>query len=170
MTGLIRRLTATQAPRSVILIRLIVGAIFLSEGIQKFLFADELGVGRFVKIGIPHPELMAPFVGVVECMGGALIVLGLLTRLAAIALAFDMLVAFTSTKIPILLGKGFWGFSLMKLPRYGFWSMAHEARVDLAMLFSLVFLLIVGAGYWSFDARIGGNGSEGGSGRRGTRR
>jgi putative oxidoreductase len=144
----------TSAPRSVILIRLIVGAVFLSEGIQKFLFPADLGVGRFVKIGIPAPEIIAPFVGVIEIICGTLIILGLLTRLAAIALIIDMSVAIISTKIPILLGHGIWRFSLSKLPSYGFWSMAHEARVDYAMLLSSIFLLIVGAGAWSVDARV----------------
>ncbi len=144
----------TSAPRSVILIRLIVGAVFLSEGVQKFLFPADLGVGRFLKIGIPAPEIVAPFVGVVEIVCGALIILGLLTRLAALLLFIDISVAILSTKIPILLGHGIWRFSLSKLASYGFWSMAHEARVDYAMLLGSIFLLIVGAGAWSIDARL----------------
>jgi len=147
---------ATSAPASSILIRLAVGGVFLSEGIQKFLYPGENAVGRFTKIGIPAPEIMAPFVGVVEIVCGALILMGLLTRLAAIPLIIDMLVAILSTKIPILLGHGFWGFSLRALPYYGFWGMAHEARTDFAMLSGLIFLLIVGAGRWSVDARIAG--------------
>src|SRR5437016_9442913 len=147
-----RKVIATSAPRSVILIRLIVGAVFLSEGIQKFLFPNDLGVGRFIKIGIPAPQVMAPFVGVIELVCGTLIILGLLTRLAAVPLIIDISVAILSTKTPILLGHGFWRFSLSKLPTYGFWSMAHEARVDYAMLLGSIFLLIVGAGAWSIDA------------------
>src|SRR5271154_5340686 len=92
-------LLATDAPRATILIRLVVSAVFLSEGIQKFLFPAALGVGRFAKIGIPAPEVMAPFVGVVEIICGALVVLGLLTRLAAISLLVDICVAIASTKI-----------------------------------------------------------------------
>jgi uncharacterized membrane protein YphA (DoxX/SURF4 family) len=149
-----QNIIATSAPASVILIRLVVGGVFLSEGIQKFLYPGENGVGRFMKIGIPAPEVMAPFVGVVEIVCGALLMLGLLTRLAAIPLIIDMLVAILSTKIPILLGRGFWSFSLRTLPYYGFWGMAHEARTDFAMLSGLIFLLIVGAGRWSVDARI----------------
>ena len=99
---------------------------------------------------------MAPFVGVVEIVCGALIPARIATRLAAIPLIIDMLVAILSTKIPILLGHGFWGFSLRTLPYYGFWGMAHEARTDFAMLSGLIFLLIVGAGRWSVDARIAG--------------
>jgi putative oxidoreductase len=98
---------ATSAPASVILIRLVVGGVFFSEGIQKFLYPAENGVGRFTKIGIPAHEIMAPFVGVVEIVCGSLILIGLLTRLAAIPLIIDMLVAILSTKIPILLGSGF---------------------------------------------------------------
>jgi putative oxidoreductase len=142
----IRRLMETNAPRSVILIRIIVGAVFLSEGIQKFLYPAENAAGRFAKIGIPSPDVMGPFVGVVEVVCGALILIGFLTRLAAIPLIIDMLVAILSTKIPILLGHGFWGFSLRTLPYYGFWGMAHEARTDFAMLLGSIFLLIVGAG------------------------
>jgi uncharacterized membrane protein YphA (DoxX/SURF4 family) len=149
-----QRIIETRAPAVVILIRLMVGGIFLSEGIQKFLFAEENGAGRFAKIGIPSPDIMAPFVGVVEIVCGALILLGLLTRLAAIPLIIDMVVAIISTKIPILLGYGFWGFSLRNVPYYGFWGMVHEARTDFSMLLGSLFLLIVGAGAWSMDYRL----------------
>jgi putative oxidoreductase len=156
MTSL-RKIIISGAPPSVILIRIVVGAVFLSEGIQKFLFPNDLGVGRFIKIGIPAPQVMAPFVGAVEIVCGLLILLGLLTRLAAVPLIIDMCVALISTKIPILLGHGFWRFSLSKLPSYGFWSTLHEARTDLSMLLASIFLLIVGAGAWSLDARLASN-------------
>jgi uncharacterized membrane protein YphA (DoxX/SURF4 family) len=138
----------------VLLIRLVVGAVFLSEGIQKFLFPNELGAGRFIKIGIPAPQVTAPFVGAVEIICGVLIILGLLTRLAAILLIINISVALISTKLPILLGHGFWRFGLGKLPSYGFWSMAHEARVDFAMLLGSIFLMIVGGGARSVDAML----------------
>ena len=149
-----RQLIQSSAPRSVFLIRLVVGGVFLSEGIQKFLYPAENGAGRFERIGIPSADVMGPFVGVVEIVCGTLILLGFLTRLAAIPLIVDMLVAILSTKIPILLGHGFWGFSLRNLPYYGFWGMLHEARTDLAMLFGSIFLLLVGAGLWSIDAKL----------------
>jgi putative oxidoreductase len=136
-----RKLLASNAFPAVILIRLIIGGVFLSEGIQKFLFPGDLGVGRFAKIGIPSPEVMAPFVGVLEIVGGVLLLAGFLTRLAAIPLIINMLVAITTTKLPIL-------------HKSGFWTMAHEARVDYAMLLGCIFLLIVGAGTWSLDARL----------------
>jgi uncharacterized membrane protein YphA (DoxX/SURF4 family) len=122
-------------------VRVIVGAVFVSEGIQKFLFPDELGVGRFARIGIPAPAVMAPFVGTVETIGGVLLVLGLGTRVVAVPLLVSMLVAITSTKL-VTFGKN------------GFWKTAHEARTDLLMIFGLLFLLSVGAGPWSLDARI----------------
>jgi putative oxidoreductase len=152
--SLIRRWLATTAPRSVLLVRILVGWVFLSEGIQKFLFADELGAGRFARIGIPMPQVMGPFVGVVEVVAGSLILLGFLTRPAALALGINISVAILSTKIPILLGHGFWGFALPKLAHYGFWSMAHEARTDLCMWLGCLFLLIVGAGRLSADAAM----------------
>ncbi|PYJ46240.1 MAG: DoxX family protein [Verrucomicrobia bacterium] len=114
----------------------------------------ELAAGRFAKIGIPAPQIMGPFVGACELVCGALLIIGLLTRLAAIVLLIDISVAIVSTKIPVLLGHGFWSFSLMKLPRYGFWSMMHEARTDFSMWLGLLFLLIVDAEKWSYDAAI----------------
>jgi len=143
-----------SVPRAVILVRLIVGAVFVSEGVQKFLFPAEVGAGRFAKIGIPFPSASAPCVGVVEIVCGTLVLVGLATRLAAIPLIIDMLVALVSTKFPLLLGHGFWGFSLASFPRYGFWTMAHEARTDWSMLLGSLLLAIVGPGPWSLDALI----------------
>jgi putative oxidoreductase len=66
-----------------ILVRVLVGSVFLSEGIQKFLFPEALGAGRFAKIGIPAPQYSAPFVGTVEIVAGTLLLFGLFTRLGA---------------------------------------------------------------------------------------
>jgi uncharacterized membrane protein YphA (DoxX/SURF4 family) len=137
----IAKLLSSSAPTSVVLVRLVVGLVFLSEGIQKFLFADALGVGRFVKIGIPAPQVMAPFVGVVEIVFGVLVSIGLLTRAATIPLLIDITVAIATTKLPMLV-------------KDGFWKTAHEARTDFAMLLGLSFLLVVGAGRASVDARL----------------
>jgi uncharacterized membrane protein YphA (DoxX/SURF4 family) len=134
-------LLRTTAPRATVLIRLLVGAVFLSEGIQKFLFPSTLGVGRFMKIGIPAPQFFAPFVGVVEILCGALVTIGLLTRLATIPLIIDISVAIISTKIPML-------------SKAGFWSTVHEARTDYCMLLGLVFLFLVGSGSFSIDQRL----------------
>ncbi len=146
---------ATTASGWAVLVRLLVGLIvFFPEGIQKLIFPDLLGAGRFAHIGIPYPDVMGPFVGVFETLCGALVIIGLLTRLAAIPLIVIMIVAILSTKVPILLGHDFCIFHVPKLPRYGFWSMAHEARADFAMLLGSIYLLIEGAGAWSVDAVI----------------
>jgi putative oxidoreductase len=150
-----RETLQTRAPGWTILIRLLVGlAVFFPEGIQKLIFPDILGAGRFERIGIPLPDLMGPFVGVVEILCGALIIVGLLTRLAAVPLIIIMIVAIVSTKIPILLGQDFWIFHLPKFNQYGFWSMSHEGRADFTMLLASLYLLIEGAGQWSLDALL----------------
>jgi uncharacterized membrane protein YphA (DoxX/SURF4 family) len=105
------------------------------------MFPADVGAGRFAKIGISAPEFVAPLVGSFETVCGALVLCGLLTRLAAVPLIAVMLTAIATTKVPILLNQGFW-------------KMAHEARTDWSMLLGATFLLIVGAGPWSLDARI----------------
>jgi len=77
---------ANHAAKAILLIRVLVGRVFLSEGIQKFLFPDFLGVGRFVKIGIPWPQFTAPFVGVVETACGSLVLVGAVVGLMTHAL------------------------------------------------------------------------------------
>lgn len=123
-----------------------VGVVFLSEGIQKFLFVDTLGAGRFEKIGLPSPEFLGSFVGCFEIVCGTLILFGLLTRLASIPLIIIMLVAIATTKLEILTQKGFW-------------EMMHESRTDWAMLLGSIFLLIRGGGFWSADKALTKNGA-----------
>jgi putative oxidoreductase len=130
----------TPAPAATILVRLLVGVVFLSEGIQKFLFPAALGVGRFAKIGIPRPALSAPFVGIVEIVCGTLVIIGLATRLAAIPLLIDISVAIATTKIPML-------------AKSGVWATLHESRTDLCMLLGSIFLILAGPGSLSLDAR-----------------
>ena len=138
-----------------ILVRLMVGlVVFFPEGIQKLVFPEILGAGRFANIRIPYPEVMGPFVGTVELVCGALIIVGLFTRLVAIPLIVIMVVAITSTKLPIWAGHDIWIFHMPKLARYGFWSMAHEARDDFLMLLGSIYLLIAGAGGWSLDTML----------------
>jgi uncharacterized membrane protein YphA (DoxX/SURF4 family) len=136
-----QRILAADGPGAGLIIRLLVGGVFFLEGIKKFLFVEQWGAGRFARIGIPAPGIMAPFVGVVEIVCGFLILIGLLTRLASIPLLINIGVAIATTKIPILL-------------RSGFWPMEAEARTDYSMLMGLLFLLLAGAGSWSMDARL----------------
>ena len=136
-----RKLLRTDRSCTTILIRIMVGAVFLSEGIQKFLFPALQGSGRFEKIGLPEPEFLGYFVGGVEMLCGALVVIGLLTRLASMPLIIIMLVAIYTTKLPLLDGDGLW-------------PMLHAARTDWAMLLGSIFLFIRGGGRWSLDRTL----------------
>jgi len=123
-----------------LLLRILVGWVFLTEGIQKFLFTAALGYGRFAKIGIPYPHITAPFVGVVEIACGMLLMVGLVTRFAAVPLLIDIAVAIATTKIPMLLHQGFW-------------PAMHEGRTDFCMLLGLIAILCIGPGRISCDAK-----------------
>lgn len=124
--------------KSTIIVRLMVGAVFLSEGIQKFLFPAIRGAGRFEKIGLPSPEFLGAFVGIFEMVCGAMILLGLFTRLASIPTLVIILVAMATTKTEVLANEGFW-------------AMMHASRTDWAMLLGSLFLIIKGSGNWSLD-------------------
>lgn len=126
--------------RAIILIRILVGWVFISEGIEKFLFPQTLGAGRFAQIGLPLPQFSAPFVGFVEIFCGAFLILGVFTRWVAIPLLGIILTAIATTKIPELYRPG-----------QGVWYMLHDARTDFSMLLGLIFLLVVGAGGISVD-------------------
>jgi putative oxidoreductase len=136
-----RKLLHTDISKSTSIIRLMVGAVFLSEGIQKFIFPAIRGVGRFESIGLPLPEFLGPFVGTFEILCGALILIGLFTRYASIPLIIIMIVAISTTKAEILVEKGIW-------------EMMHAGRTDWAMLLGSIFLLIKGGGNWSLDAHL----------------
>lgn len=135
---MLRKIIKTNDAKTTLIIRLLVGVVFLSEGIQKFLFPAIRGAGRFEKIGLPSPEFLGSFVGSFEVLCGTLILLGFLTRLAVIPTITIMLVAIVTTKLEILANEGIW-------------SMLHAARTDWSMLLGSIFLLIRGGGYWSVD-------------------
>jgi putative oxidoreductase len=141
----------TTAPRATVLIRLMAGTVFLSEGILKFVYTNQ-GVVRFTKLGFPFPDTLATAIGVFEIVGGALLISGLLTRLVAIGFSFEMVVAILTTKISLYLGT-----SPLPLPaaapKVGIWAVLHETRSDWAQLACCIFLIIVGAGALSLDAR-----------------
>jgi putative oxidoreductase len=123
-----------------ILIRIILGYIFLVAGLQKFIFPDAMGPGRFIEMGFPVPEFTAYFVGFFETLGGFLILIGLASRLAAIPLAITMIVAIITTKFP--------QFS------DGFWTFAQAARLDIAMLLTSIFVIYNGSGRYSLDEKV----------------
>ena len=136
-----QQLFKTTDLASIILIRLMVGVVFLSEGIQKFVFPADRGAGRFQKIGISNPDFWGPFVGSFEILCGLLILAGFVTRLAAFPLIVIMLVAIATTKIDIL-------------QQDGIWEMLHASRTDWSMLMGSLFLLIMGGGKWSVDNQL----------------
>ncbi len=123
-----------------LLLRVMVGGVFLSEGLQKFIFPGALGAGRFAKIGIPLPHFSAPFVGVVEIVCGAMLILGIATLYAVIPLLIDIGVAIVTTKWPMV-------------RHDGWWAALHESRTDVCMLLGLIAIACLGAGRWSFDRR-----------------
>jgi uncharacterized membrane protein YphA (DoxX/SURF4 family) len=134
----------------ILLIRLAVGLIFFTQGILKFTDPN-MGVLRFTRIGFPVPGFTAHFVGAFEIVCGLLVLLGLLTRLAALPLLIVISTAIATTKIPELFRA-----------QQGFWFMVSDARTDFAMLCSLLFLILSGGGTWSLDALRRRRGDEGG--------
>jgi putative oxidoreductase len=139
-----------DGPRSVLLLRLMVGGVFFWEGLLKFVYVNQ-GVGRFTKLGMPFPALTADFVGCLEIVGGLLLLLGLLTRPIAVLFLIEMIVAMLSTKISMYLGT-----SPLPLPpvppQTGFWAVLHEIRSEYAQFMVALYLLINGPGKWSIDA------------------
>jgi uncharacterized membrane protein YphA (DoxX/SURF4 family) len=138
---LLKKINSTKDYKGAIIPRLIVAVVFLSEGLQKFIFPKIVGTGRFAKIGFQHPGFWANFTGTFEIICGILLLIGLFTRLASIPLLIVMGVAFITTKIPLLMDKGFW-------------AMAHDYRTDFAMTLLLLYLLYFGAGEYSLDNKL----------------
>jgi uncharacterized membrane protein YphA (DoxX/SURF4 family) len=141
-----------DGPSAIILLRLMAGGVFLWEGMLKFVYANQ-GVGRFTKIGLPFPQATADFVGVLEIVGGILLMTGFLTRPIAIPFIIEMLVAMLSTKIALYMGT-----SPLPLPpvppQIGLWAVLHEVRSEYAQLMTTMFLLMAGPGRWSLDALL----------------
>lgn len=133
-----QKIILTDDSKTTIIIRFIVGIVFLSEGVQKFLFPLIRGAGRFEKIGLPYPEFIGSFVGTFEILCGILILIGLFTRLASIPTLIIMIVAIATTKVEVLAIDGFW-------------QMMHGSRTDWAMFLGSLFLIIKGGGKWSVD-------------------
>lgn len=137
--GVVSRIFSSVSDGRTLLPRLVVGLIFLSEGILKYLHPEIYGTARFEKIGFSDPAFWAYFTATFEIVCGILVLIGLLTRLASIPLLIVMATAFVTTKWPILMEKGFG-------------PMVHEYRTDFAMTLLLIFLLIYGSGKWSVDS------------------
>jgi len=136
-----KQILGTIDDNKIIIARVIVGMIFISEGLQKYLIVTMWGPAFFEKIGFDYPMFWAYFTGAFEILCGMLILVGFLTRLASIPLLIIMITALVTTKLPLLLTKGFWTFS-------------HEYSTDFSMTLLLILLLITGGGRWSVDLKI----------------
>src|SRR5690606_23848307 len=121
----LRSIRTDNAPTT-ILIRLMVGTVFLSEGIQKFLFPAIRGAGRFERIGLPSPETVAPLVGGFDILGAALTLVGSLRRRASVPLLVIMTVAMATSKAEIFINEGCW-------------ERMHAVRTDFAMCLGSLF-------------------------------
>jgi len=138
---MLQKILKNDQSKTTILIRLMVGTVFLSEGIQKFLFPALRGAGRFKKIGLYNPDFLDCFVGTIEILCGILILIGFLTRVSSTLTLVIMLVAIATTKSELI-------------ETSGFWTMMHASRTDWAMLLGSVFLIFKGSGLWSLDNKI----------------
>src|SRR4030095_1264232 len=111
------------------------------------------GVGRFTKLGMPMPEVLAPAIAVLEIGGGLLLMSGLGTRLISVPFIIEMIVAVLFTKIPLSLGT-----SPLPAPPappvMGGWAVLHEIRSEYAQIMTSIYLLAAGPGPWSLDALL----------------
>ena len=112
-------MTNTTAPSSsaslgLLVLRVVVGLIFVAHGAQKiFEYTLPGTIGSFADMGVPLPEIAAPFVAFVELIGGALLALGLFTRPVGILLAIDMIVAIVAVHLPAGLWVGEGGYEFV---------------------------------------------------------
>ncbi len=127
------RETAISEASALLVLRTVVGITFLLHGLDKL--ADLDGTERFfASVGIPAPAVMAPFVAVTETVGGLLLIFGLLTMLAAAALAIDMLVAYLTVRLG-----------------HGFFAADGGFELELLLGGACVALVLAGAGRVSLD-------------------
>lgn len=139
-----------DAPKATILLRMMAGGVFFWEGLLKFAYVNQ-GVGRFTKLGMPSPELLAPAIAYLEIGGGLLLIFGLATRWIAVPFIIEMIVAILSTKIGLYLGTSPLPLP-PAMPKVGMWAVLHEIRSDYAQIMTCGYLLIAGPGPWSLDA------------------
>src|SRR5882757_401152 len=134
---------------SILIIRLMAGAVFFFEGILKFIYTNQ-GVGRFTKLGFVYPDVTAHIIATGEIIGGLLLLFGLLTRFVSLYFIIQMIVAVLSTKIGLYLGNSPLPLPAVP-PKIGIWAVEHESRSDYAQIMACLFLLIEGAGRVSLD-------------------
>jgi putative oxidoreductase len=143
---LLRELVDTAALNELFQAGLMAGGVFFWKGVLKFVYTNQ-GVGRFTKLGMPAPELLANATALLEIGGGLLLMAGLFTRLISVPFIVEILVAMLVTKISLYLGP-----SPLPLPKVGLWAVLHEIRSDYAQIMTSIFLFAAGPGPWSLDA------------------
>ena len=127
---------------SMILIRVMVGLVFVLEGSLKFIRPEELSAERFQALGLPFPQYLGRLVGGIEIGGGVAILLNFYAGDAALVLLMVIVTALFANKFPILLGRPLGPFPLESLKEYGWLSFFHQARTDFCMVIGLLAILI----------------------------
>ena len=137
MTMMLTTPNARRLDAGLLILRLVVGAVFIAHGAQKlFVYGIGGATGAFGQMGVPMPAVTAPLVAFVEFFGGIAIVLGLLTRLAALGVAMVML-----------------GVLLLVKLNAGFFA-PNGFEFELTLLGGALALALAGPGDWSIDRRI----------------
>lgn len=120
---------------ALLLLRVILGAVFIAHGLEKFIVSGIDGTARqFSAWGIPQPRLFAWFAGLGEVIGGAMLIIGLLTTLAAGVLAIEMIAAIVMVHVP-----------------NGFFVAEGGMEYALVLFISLLMIVVFGSGRVSLD-------------------
>ena len=127
-------------PAAPLVLRIVIGGLFIWHGIDKFNVGISMIEEMFTMWGVPAPGLTAPLTAVVEIVAGIMLVVGLGTRVAAMALSVVMIGALIYVKQDLGI------ISSQPMP---------GAELDLALLAGLVAVIVLGPGRLSLDHQVG---------------